>query len=130
VSGALATRCSSVVLQVVYELPHVHDDKNWVEMVKTKLLLKKVFDIKTTLIIIRKYNPTLTCEGRSMFFKITLRRMIEVGLERITEDNYGDLNKLIDKVSSNRVQNPTERERRCWIDYSRVRFCSTGINTI
>jgi hypothetical protein len=117
---------------VAYKLPHVHDDKNWVEMVKTKLLLMKVFEIKTTLINIRKYNPTLTREGRSMIFKITLRRMIEIGLERIVdEDNYGDLNELIDKVSSTRAQSGTARERHCcWMDYSRVRLCAIGINTI
>jgi hypothetical protein len=121
----------SYLREVAYELPHVHDDKNWVEMVKAKLLLMKVFEIKTTLINIRKYNPTLTREGRSMFFKITLRRMIEIGLERIAdEDNYGDLNELIDKVSSARAQNGTARERRRWIDYSRVRLCAIGINTI
>jgi hypothetical protein len=28
------------------------------------------------------------------------------------------------------VQSGTARERRCWIDYSRVRFCTIGINTI
>jgi hypothetical protein len=90
----------SYLREVVYELPHVHDNKDWVEMVKTKLMLMKVFDSKT----IRKYNPALTREGRSMFFKITLRRMIEIGLERIVdEDNYGDLNELIDKVSSTRA---------------------------
>jgi hypothetical protein len=100
-------------------------------MLIAKLLLMKVFEIKTTLINIRKYNPTLTREGRSMFYKITLRRMIEIGLERIAdEDNYGDLNELIDKVSWTRAQNGTARERRRWIDYSRVRLWAIGINTI
>jgi hypothetical protein len=77
----------SYLREGVYELPHVHDNKNWVEVVKTKLPLMNVYEIETTLINIRKYNPTLTREGRSMFFKITLRRMIEIGLERITDEN-------------------------------------------
>jgi hypothetical protein len=32
----------SYLREVAYELPHVHDDKNWVKMVKTKLLLMSV----------------------------------------------------------------------------------------
>jgi hypothetical protein len=121
----------SYLREVAYELSHAHDDKNWVGMVKAKLVLMKVFEIKTTLINIRKYNPMLTREGRLMFFKITSRRLIEIGIERIAdEDNYGDLNELIEKVSSTRAQNGTPREKRRWIDYLRVRFCAIGINTI
>jgi hypothetical protein len=83
----------SYLREVAYELPDGHDDKNWVEVVNTKLISMKVLDIKTTLTNIRKFNPTLMRHGRAMLFKITLRKMIEVGLEIITdEDCYGDLN--------------------------------------
>jgi hypothetical protein len=121
----------SYLREVVYERPNVHDDKNWVEVVKTKLISMQILDIKTTLTNIRKFNPTLMRDGRAMFFKITLRRMIKVDLEIIVdEDCYGDLNELIDKVASNREQNPMEREKRRMINFSRVRFCAIGINTI
>jgi hypothetical protein len=75
----------SYLREFAYELAHIHDDKNWVKMVKKQLLLMKVYEIETTLINIQKCTPMLTREGRSMFFETTLRRMIEVGLERITD---------------------------------------------